>query len=96
MGVIQLARRKTSTAFTDPLFAGTSPNPSAFALALFSGLWAYEGWDQGRPPCPPTHLNSHPGSKLYYWGNEGPRQKYAKSYSLKHDDRDGKTYASRL
>jgi amino acid transporter len=47
MGVVQLIRGKTSTAFREPLFEGTSPNPSAFALALFSGLWAYEGWDQG-------------------------------------------------
>ncbi|KIM24009.1 hypothetical protein M408DRAFT_332062 [Serendipita vermifera MAFF 305830] len=46
MGIIQLARGKTSTAFKESLFEGTSPNPSAFALALFSGLWAYEGWDQ--------------------------------------------------
>ncbi|CAG8667360.1 15759_t:CDS:10, partial [Acaulospora colombiana] len=46
MGIIQLSRGKASTAFREPLFEGTSPNPSAFALALFSGLWAYEGWDQ--------------------------------------------------
>jgi amino acid transporter len=47
MGIFQLIRGKTSTAFRESLFEGTSPNPSAFALALFSGLWAYEGWDQG-------------------------------------------------
>jgi amino acid transporter len=47
MGVFQLIRGKTSTAFREPFFEGTSPNPSAFALALFSGLWAYGGWDQG-------------------------------------------------
>lgn len=46
MGLLQLGRGKASTAFREPLFEGTSPNPSAFALALFSGLWAYEGWDQ--------------------------------------------------
>ncbi|KAG8833528.1 hypothetical protein FRC17_010560 [Serendipita sp. 399] len=47
MGFITLSRGKISTAFKDPIFDGTSPNPSAYALALFSGLWAYEGWDQG-------------------------------------------------
>lgn len=47
MGIIQLTRGKTSTSLKEGLFEGTSPNPSAYALALFSGLWAYEGWDQG-------------------------------------------------
>ncbi|KAG8758919.1 hypothetical protein FRC14_007115 [Serendipita sp. 396] len=46
MGFITLSRGKISTAFKTPVFDGTSPNPSAYALALFSGLWAYEGWDQ--------------------------------------------------
>lgn len=26
---------------------GSSTNPSSYALALFSSLWAYDGWDQG-------------------------------------------------
>jgi hypothetical protein len=47
MGIIQLTRGKTSTSLKEGLFEGTSPNPSAYALALFSGLWAYDGWDQG-------------------------------------------------
>ncbi|CAG7846043.1 b(0,+)-type amino acid transporter 1 Short=b(0,+)AT1; AltName: Full=Glycoprotein-associated amino acid transporter b0,+AT1; AltName: Full=Solute carrier family 7 member 9 [Serendipita indica DSM 11827] len=46
MGFITLARGKISSSFREPLYEGTSPNPSAYALALFSGLWAYEGWDQ--------------------------------------------------
>lgn len=30
----------------EPLFEGTTHNPSSFALALYSGLWAFDGWDQ--------------------------------------------------
>jgi amino acid transporter len=29
-----------------PIFDGTSTSPSAYALALYSGLWAFDGWDQ--------------------------------------------------
>lgn len=28
------------------LFRGTSADPSRYALALYSGLWAFDGWDQ--------------------------------------------------
>lgn len=28
------------------LFEGSSTSPSSYALALYSGLWAYDGWDQ--------------------------------------------------
>ena len=28
------------------LFEGSSRSPSNYALALYSGLWAYDGWDQ--------------------------------------------------
>ncbi|CAO1627427.1 unnamed protein product [Sympodiomycopsis kandeliae] len=28
------------------LFANSSTSPSSYALALYSGLWAYDGWDQ--------------------------------------------------
>lgn len=49
MGIIQLARGKTSSAFKESWFEGSSQNPSSYALALFSGLWAYDGWDQGPP-----------------------------------------------
>lgn len=28
------------------LFEGSSQSPSNYALALYSGLWAYDGWDQ--------------------------------------------------
>lgn len=28
------------------LFRGSSNNPGAYAIALYSGLWAFDGWDQ--------------------------------------------------
>ncbi|KAG6832137.1 hypothetical protein H0H87_002449 [Tephrocybe sp. NHM501043] len=46
LGIIQLARGKASTAFREPLFHGTSSTPSSWSLALYSGLWAFDGWDQ--------------------------------------------------
>ncbi|KAF7294914.1 L-methionine transporter [Mycena indigotica] len=46
LGIIQLARGKQSTSLTEPLFAGSSTSPSAYSLALYSGLWAFDGWDQ--------------------------------------------------
>ncbi|KAI9509624.1 L-methionine transporter [Russula earlei] len=45
-GLLQLARGRASTSITTSLFAGTSTSPSAYALALYSGLWAFDGWDQ--------------------------------------------------
>lgn len=73
MGIIQLTRGKTSTSLKEGLFEGTSPNPSAYALALFSGLWAYEGWDQGkhRIPCwRVSELDFHNISELCYRRDE--------------------------
>ncbi|KAF9053722.1 amino acid transporter [Hymenopellis radicata] len=46
LGIIQLARGKVSTSFTAPLFKDSSTSPSAYSLALYSGLWAFDGWDQ--------------------------------------------------
>ncbi|KAI0950592.1 hypothetical protein AcV7_009010 [Taiwanofungus camphoratus] len=46
LGLVQLARGRASTSLTEPLFAGSSTSPSAYALALYSGLWAFDGWDQ--------------------------------------------------
>ncbi|QRW27621.1 amino acid permease [Rhizoctonia solani] len=46
LGLIQIIRGKASTSLTEAIFAGTSPNPSSYALALYSTLWAYDGWDQ--------------------------------------------------
>jgi len=46
IGIIQLARGRATTSFTTSVFDGTSTSPSAYALALYSGLWAFDGWDQ--------------------------------------------------
>jgi amino acid transporter len=46
LGMIQLVRGKESTSLTDPLFSGTTINLSSYAIALYSGLWAFDGWDQ--------------------------------------------------
>ncbi|GLB34923.1 putative amino acid permease [Lyophyllum shimeji] len=46
LGLIQLARGKASSAFRQPLFDDVSHSPSSWSLALYSGLWAFDGWDQ--------------------------------------------------
>jgi len=46
LGIVQLIRRRETSSLTEPIFTGTSSNPSSYALALYSGLWAYDGWDQ--------------------------------------------------
>lgn len=46
LGLIQLVRGRATTSLTTPVFEGTSTSPSSYALALYSGLWAFDGWDQ--------------------------------------------------
>lgn len=46
LGVVQLARGKASTSLRQPWFENSSTSPSAYSLALYSGLWAFDGWDQ--------------------------------------------------
>lgn len=52
LAIVQAARGKTSPSSQEAfssvahLFAGSSTSPSAYALALYSGLWAFDGWDQ--------------------------------------------------
>lgn len=46
IGLVQLIRGKASTSLTESLFSGSSTSPSEYALALYSGLWAFDGWDQ--------------------------------------------------
>ncbi|KAJ3564294.1 hypothetical protein NP233_g8392 [Leucocoprinus birnbaumii] len=46
LGVIQLARGKAAASFRQPWFEGASHSPSAYSLALYSGLWSFDGWDQ--------------------------------------------------
>ncbi|KAJ6596927.1 L-methionine transporter [Mycena vulgaris] len=46
LGIVQLARGKQSSSLTEPLFTGSSTSPSSYSLAFYSGLWAFDGWDQ--------------------------------------------------
>ncbi|KAI6036238.1 amino acid permease-domain-containing protein [Pisolithus microcarpus] len=46
IGLIQLIRGRVAPSFKEPLFDGSSSSPSAYSLALYSGLWALDGWDQ--------------------------------------------------
>lgn len=52
IAIVQVARGKipavSKEAFRSlsSLFRGSSIQPSSYALALYSGLWAYDGWDQ--------------------------------------------------
>ncbi|KAJ7582671.1 amino acid permease-domain-containing protein [Mycena floridula] len=46
LGMVQLARGKASKSFSAPPFQGSSTSPTAYSLALYSGLWALDGWDQ--------------------------------------------------
>lgn len=46
LGLIQLARGKASVSFKASWFEGSSTSPSSYSLALYSGLWAFDGWDQ--------------------------------------------------
>ena len=41
-----MARGRASPSFQEPIFEDSSHSPSAYALALYSGLWAIDGWDQ--------------------------------------------------
>ncbi|KZV62829.1 amino acid transporter [Peniophora sp. CONT] len=46
LGIVQYARGHASTSLSGDIFAGSSTSPSSYALALYSGLWAFDGWDQ--------------------------------------------------
>ncbi|KAF8654208.1 hypothetical protein AX16_003734 [Volvariella volvacea WC 439] len=46
LGLVQLLRGKASTSLQEPLFEDSSRSPSAYSLALYSGLWALDGWSQ--------------------------------------------------
>ncbi|KAI0093863.1 L-methionine transporter [Irpex rosettiformis] len=46
IGIVQLARGHTSISLTESLFQDSSRSPSEYALALYSALWAFDGWDQ--------------------------------------------------
>ena len=44
MGIVQAARGQASPALRGNTFVGSSTSPGAYALALYSGLWAFSGW----------------------------------------------------
>jgi amino acid transporter len=46
LGIVQLARGRASTSLTQPLFDDSSKSPVQYSLAFYSGLWAFDGWDQ--------------------------------------------------
>ncbi|KAI0322225.1 L-methionine transporter [Amylostereum chailletii] len=46
IGLVQLVRGHTSSSLSSDVFEGSSTSPSSYALALYSGLWAFDGWDQ--------------------------------------------------
>lgn len=52
LGAIHLARFGAGPSFTkEALFAGSAKNPSKYAIALYSGLWAFDGWDACSVSC---------------------------------------------
>lgn len=47
LGFLYLARHGPGPSFLDgAFFKGTSSKPGDYAIALYSGLWAFDGWDQ--------------------------------------------------
>lgn len=46
IGLVQLIRGKESSSLTEPWFKDSSTSPSQYSLALYSSLWAFDGWDQ--------------------------------------------------
>ncbi|WVQ98904.1 hypothetical protein IAU59_006035 [Kwoniella sp. CBS 9459] len=45
LGVIALVKGGPGPGLTQGLFEGTKTELSAYAIALYSGLWAFDGWD---------------------------------------------------
>lgn len=47
LGLLYLIRNGAGQSFASgTVFKGSSTNPSDYAIALYSGLWAFDGWDQ--------------------------------------------------
>jgi len=46
IGVVQLSRGMASESLRGNIFAGSSTSPGNYALSMFSGLWAFDGFDQ--------------------------------------------------
>jgi len=69
-GIVRLATGKASSSFREPLFRGSSTSPSSYALALYSGLWAFDGWNQA----------NFVGGEI-----RQPEKKHTSCYTLQHD-----------
>lgn len=47
LGLVALIKNGPGDSFSSGnFFAGSSKSPSSYAIALYSGLWAFDGWDQ--------------------------------------------------
>ncbi|GAA93618.1 uncharacterized protein L969DRAFT_14026 [Mixia osmundae IAM 14324] len=46
MGFVQLGLGRQSPSLQQDIFRGSSHSPGKYALALYSSLWSYDGWDQ--------------------------------------------------
>lgn len=46
VGIVQATRHEASESLKQPLFENASTSPSSYAIALYSGCWAFAGWDQ--------------------------------------------------
>lgn len=46
LGMLYLIKNGAGPAFQGDVFAGSSSSLSSYAIALYSGLWAFDGWDQ--------------------------------------------------
>lgn len=60
-------------------FEGTSSDPSRWAVALYAGLWAFDGWDNVRVGfrlprmCPSTQANLPPKRQIMWSANFSPQ-----------------------
>jgi hypothetical protein len=90
LGIIQLARGRASSSFTGPWFDNSSKSPSSYALALYSGLWAFDGWVRRPTQSSLALLMPVSGpSELCRRGDEEPGQEAAHCHPLQHGTSDG-------
>jgi hypothetical protein len=45
VGFVSLLKSGPGPSFSQGLFAETTTSPGNFAIAIYSSLWAFEGWD---------------------------------------------------
>ena len=45
LALVYLVRNDAGSTFASGFFEGTSTSPGSYAIALYSGLWAFDGWD---------------------------------------------------